>query len=413
MTKNVDYEISVLDILKLIVQKNKFICIIALICLLLCGGYKAITGGSEEVAIPAETNYEKDLELFQYYKEIEQELPTAFKADWEKICREKMSNPIYSIDPFKCKYTQIVIRFGDEIDNHSQTVQNWIYKADNNKLFGEKAEALSDYKNTLVVVDWSEEQAPLLSETTVQLIAVDGFDIEKATDYLLDFFNQCARSENIDVVSFSEADAEGYNSFVDQYQENNRRLYGSIYNSLVYSKNMQTYITEPQLPQENSTSKVKEVIKFAIIGLILGLIIGIVLVLLNAIRKREIISKNQIENAFNLELLSDCSTENETAIDVLNANLDVMTGEHNVIAIIADESIKEMDELVSAWNQQSDRTYLLCNDIFETPSTIEDLRTAAGVVIGVKIGQSKLEQIQKVILRTDKLKQKVLGYVLI
>lgn len=408
MTKNVEYILSVSEIIKLIKYKWKFIGIIALVFILLCGGYKAVSGTEGDAEPQIDPNYERDKAYYDYFVDTLNDMNAAVKSDWENINKERINSPIFSVDPYNCDFEQIVICFGDGIGNHDKTVQNWIYKADNKELFGEQSEALSDFKTDLIIVG----QSQLSSETDVHLIAVKGFDTQKAADYLVNHFNSCAKEDNLEIVNISRATAKGYNKVLDAFLLNSRNSFHSAYTTFVDAKALSSYITEPHQPQLEQ-NKTNDVIKYAVVGLILGLFIGVALVVFNAMRRREIISKNQIERSFGLELLSDCSSDCETALDILNANLDVMTGEHNVIAIIADESTKELKDTVSKWTQKSDRTFILCTDIFENPATIEALHTADGAMIGVRIGKSKLNQMQRILLRTEKLKQDVLGYVLV
>ena len=407
MAKNAEYVISIVEILKLIKRRWKFVGIIALIFIILCGGYKAFSG-SEGEAVQPNAYYDIDKAYYDYYADTLQDINTSLKADWQRICEERLNSPIYSVDPYQCDYEQIVIRFKDEIGSHDKTVQNWILKADNSKLFGEKEKDYSDYKSDLILVG----DAKLSSETDVQLISVEGFDTKEAADYLIKHFAACAKEDNLDIAGISRATAKGYNRNLDNYLQDTRNRYNVVYTSFMNSKALYSYITEPQQPQIQQ-SKSKDVIKFALVGLILGLIVSIAWIFFDVIRKREIISVSQIENAFDLELLSDCSSGSDSALDVLNANLDVMTGEHNKIAIIADKSIKEIDDIVSKWTQESDRSFELCKDIFDNPATIEALNSTEGIVVGVRLGKSKLEQIQRIVLRAEKLGQRVLGFVLL
>ena len=408
MTKNVEYVLSVSEIIKLIKYKWKFIGIIALVFILLCGGYKAISGTEGDAEPQIDPNYDRDKAYYDYFVETQSDMNAAIKLDWENMNKERINSPVFSVDPYQCEYEQIVVRFSDGIGGHDKTVQNWVFKADNSKLFGEKEKEFSNYKTDLILVGLSQ----LSSETEVQLIAVKDFDTKKAADYLVKHFNACADEEKIELAGISTATAKGYNKNLDSFLLNFRNSYNSAYTSFVNSKALNTYITEPSQLQADQ-NKSNDLIKYALVGLILGLFVGIVIVAFNAIRKREIISTNQIEGAFGIELLSDCSQDCEAALDVLNANLDVMTGENNKIAIILDKSIKDIEDIVSKWTKKSDRTFISCTDIFENPTMIEDLNTVDGVVIGVRIGKSKLEQIQRVLLRADKLKKEVLGYVIV
>ena len=187
----------------------------------------------------------------------------------------------------------------------------------------------------------------------------------------------------------------------------------SLYNAFDTSSKMDRYITEPKNTQTSGSVSKMGILKYCLMGLILGLILGGMIVVFDVIRKRAIISTRQVEEIFDLALLSDCSSGNEVSLDVLNANLDVMTEEKSVISLVSDQLVKEVEEITTRWSEKSGRTFVPCSDIFDDPKTIEALKTTDGVIIGVQLGKSKLEQLQRVLLRTEKLNLKVLGYVLL
>ena len=413
MTKNIEYDVSIIELLTLIKRRWKTISAIALVGVLLCGGYGIISNSGEPTEIKPDGNYDRDMAYYTFLEETEQDLSTTFKEDWERICYERINNPVFSIDPFNCKYELIVLQFDPAEGNHDKTVKNWIFKADNQRLFGSQTSSLSDYKSSLIVVDRASETETESAETAVQLFEVEDFDVGQAADYLVSFFKQCATKENVNIKRISKASDKGYNEYVLNYQQLNRSAYNSISSCFQNSASLKSSINRPQDLQQDEGNKFKDIIRNCLVGLALGLIVGIALILFNVIRKHELVSSRQIEETFGLELLSDCSSNNETAIDILNANLDVLTGENNNIAVIADNKIAGIAEIVSSWTDKSNRSFTLCTDIFDNAAMIEALRTTNGIVIGAKLGTSKLEQIHRVIIRANKLNLKVLGYVLL
>ena len=412
MTKNIDYAISIPETLEILRRKWKFVCLIALAFAVLCGGYKYATSSGGTQAVQSYENYEKDVKVYESLSESAEKQSGFLMDEWQSVSRDRMNNPIFTVDPYNCEYEQIVIRFEGDNSNHDWTVSNWIIKADNKELFGDKEGQLADYKSSLIYVAQKTDIADT-SETAVQVLAVEDFDTKKAADYLVKIFNQYASDDGILVAKISSATAKGYNENVVKYQQSCRDVYNSIAYAFSNSKQMGANLIAPTDPNEVRNSMTKAVIKFCVMGFILGFILAAVYIVLDVIRKREIISARQVGDAFDLELLGDCSSDDEAAIEVLNANLDIMAGEHTNIAIIADESIKDLGDVVSSWTQKSDRTFMLCDNIFDNPEMIESLRTADGIVIGIRIGQSKLEQIQRKVLRAKKLKREILGYVII
>lgn len=413
MIKNVEYVISVFDIIKLLRWKWKVVCIIVLVCALFCGGYAAFHK-VDTVDPRSYEIYETDKTYYDYLEGTKQEFKDSLKSEWKNICFDRVNNPVFSVDPYACEYEQIVICFEDN-SNHDATVNNWILAADNVDLFGNQ-NTLSDYKTSLVVepnLILQEKGTIPNSETVVQIIAVNGFDTDNAANYLINHFRKCAEKEEVRLGEISRSSNNGYNEYVDNYQQNNREKYVSVYTAIADSKTMDSFITAPINPQDDQSGSLMNIIKYCLLGLIVGFMLSVAFIIICVFYKHEIISARQVEKAFDLELLSDCSLDEESAIDVLNANLDVMTSENSTIAIITDNLVKDNGRDFSRWADNSDRVFIECSDMFDNPAMIEALRKADGIVVGVKLGKSKLEQIQRVVLRANKLNLKVLGFVLV
>ena len=409
MTKNTVYDVTISEILLLIRRNWKFIVITTIIFILLCGGFKLATINQGESGTLQNEDYARDAEVYELFQNAQKNIPPSFKEEWKRVYWDRVDNPIFSIDPFNCEYEQIVIRFKDGNNNHDWTVSNWISQADNQELFGSEADSLSDFKSTIVTLGESTESG----ETAVQLLSVQNYDTDSAARYLEKHFRKCAEKDGITIDGISRVTAKGYNDSVREYQKRNRDDFSSIYSALENSGNIERHIPNPGDLQEDKSSRIKGLIKYCLIGLILGIIAGSVLVFMRAARKREILSARQVEDTYKLELLSDCSSNSNTSLDVLNANLDIMAGEHSSIAVVTSDSIKGMADIIERWSEISNRTFFLCTDIFDNPAMIESLKKTKGIVLGIKLGDSKLEQVQSVLLRAEKLGQHVLGFVLI
>ena len=154
-------------------------------------------------------------------------------------------------------------------------------------------------------------------------------------------------------------------------------------------------------------------LKYGVVGGMLGLFCAAALVIFLALRKGVVLSQRQMDDTFGLELLSDCSSDKGASADILNANLDVMVGEGAAVMLLSsyadDDSI--VDSLVSAWNDGGSREFIAGRDIIDDSETIDALSGVEGILLGVKIGESKLTDIQRVLIRAKKLGKTVLGYV--
>ena len=417
MISNVKYEVSIFEILSLVKRKWKLICVLMVIFMLLCGGYAVLSSESSQQKEHQEqqinADYNADKEYYETFKKSQEIIPDSLKREWAVVYHDRAENPVFSINPSECEYEQIVIRFEGN-SNHNWTVNNWISTADNQKLFGELESKFAKYKTVLIsTARTDDERTTVFDETVVQVLSVTGFDAKKAADYLEKHFRKCATDENIVIEGISKAHIVGYNDNLWVYVDNNRGRIISLYNAFDTSSKLDRFITDPGDPQTGESNEIKDIIKYCLVGLVLGFIIGTALITISVFFKRKIISARQVADTFELELLSDCSVQSDVALEVLNANLDIMAGNQSNIIIVVDEVIKGLEDISSTWTDKSDRTFTLCTDIFDNPEMIEALKTTDGIIIGIKLGESRLETIQRVLLRANKLEQKVLGFVLL
>lgn len=408
------FNITILELMLVIKRKWKTVCVFMLAFMLLCGGYKLLSDLSDQKQIQPDANYEEEMKTYGEFQSSREEIPGTLQSEWERIYHDRTDNPIFSLNPYQCEYEQIVLRFDNKGSNYDWTVKNWISKADNHELFGEQEETLSSYKYALVSIGRTlSEQTSFSNETAVQVLSIDGFDAKIAADYLMKHFKKCAADDNLNIEGISRARIQGYNENVGTYQDKSRARMTSIYLSIEDTNNIDRYVAAPVTPQDTGVSSIRHAVKYGIIGLVLGFIIGAAIVSFGTVRRREILSTRQIEDTFHLSLLSDCSSGDELCIDVLNANLDLMTDKKGSFMVVADQSINGIEDIPSKWAKESGNSFIVATDSFDNPETIEALKTTDGIILGIRIGKSRIDQVQKVLQRVQTLKQRVLGYVLL
>ena len=417
MGKAVIIDISIREILIILRQYWKVLFIIAIVFALFCGGYglkkaRAELKAAEPITKEQQIKYEKDLKDYEVFQEAQEKQPKLIASRWSDLYEEQMEDPIYSINPYCCDYDQIVVVFENN-GNHNDIIKNWITEADNVKLFGEHAEGLEKYKNTLICTGNNDGDTQTDAiDTIVQLIGVEGFDTTAAASYLAGFIKQKSISEGLDIAIISKAHYSGYNKYVQNYQRTGRDEIVSIYNAMNSISNIKNVLNEPAQPQADTPSGLKKIFKYAVAGLILGLILGAGLVLAMALRKGSVISRRQLEDFFDLPLLSDFSRRSESALEVLNANLDLMSGEKSRIMLIGD-SEEETAAVASEFNVVGGREFMAGCNIIDDANSLEKLQDVNGIALCVHLGNSSLNNIQKVLLRAEKLGKPVLGYVLL
>ena len=120
-----------------------------------------------------------------------------------------------------------------------------------------------------------------------------------------------------------------------------------------------------------------------------------------------------MEETFGLESLSDFTGDKEIACDILNANLDVMTNKGSSIMIVGGLESGSEDELIASLNEDGKRSFVYGDNLKNDKVTIEALESVEGLVIGLKLNQTKAEEIQNHLVRAYNLNKPVLGYILI
>jgi len=370
MTKNVEVDISIKEILSIMRQHWKLLLILALICTVLGSGYglhkaRAIYNNVEPITNDQQVAYEKEVEDYALFLESQKNQPAILQSEWLDLYNDQKNNPIFTVDPYNCEYEQLVIRFADK-GNYDKTIDNWIAEADKGRLFGDSGDKLTKYSNSLIFsgVDGNEYEAQYeTDESVVQLIKVDSFNSSKAAEYISSYIKQKAEKSELVIQGVSVVHMSGYNVNVAEYQRKSRDAAISLYYALSGISNMKNVMNEPLQPQIASSSVViKETSKYSLVGLIMGLILGISLALFPVLRKGSIISRRQIEEIFDLELLSDFSRRSEAAIEVLNANLDVISGDNSKIMLIGD-SEEEAIAFVSKYCTEGGREFIVGYDI--------------------------------------------------
>lgn len=407
---------SIAEILSLsTVHWRKLIVFVLAGILLFCGyglfSMKADKAAETPAAGSENSIEKKDTETFDLYQKNKDSAASALKREWAEIYEDHSNNPIYSVNPYECEYQQIVLRFDDA--SHDDNVINWVMKADNKSIFGDTEEKLVKYKSSLIITPIRSSDYVEAKDTTIQLIKVDGFETENAADYLKGFFIKQAKADNLEIKGISESRVIGYNPNVASYQRNGRDALASVYAALDRANNVSAFLSKPVNTEANKTSKIKDLIKYAMAGLVMGLLIGIAVTVIPVIRRNCIISRRQIEENFEIDMLADYSRNDEQSLDVLNANLDLMTKEENRIMVIGLPSEKQEMNPADDWNKRSKRTYEKGYDLSNDPETIDTLQRDDGIVLCIRFGVSKPDDIQRIVLRARVLKKPVLGYVLI
>ena len=417
MTRNVEMEISLLELILSVKRRWKTIVIIGIICALL-GGIAGFTSERAQLKMQDTSKVEEQKQEKIWYDENKkmyeesdddcEEVLIRLRETWLRLAKMQKEHPLMEVDPYHCEWENIVVRFEADSGNHIGTVFNWIQTAEAEKLFGDSADRLQAYRTDLITADDKE------CETTITVIKVDGFDTEEASRYLQDHIQKEAEKSGITLSGISAAHSSGYLYRVADFIKYTRDTMNTVHGTINNVMNVTSAFPQPQEPEEIVTAiNMTSVVKTAILGLLLGLIAGAAIMMVVTLKQGRVISRRQMEDTFTLEQLRDCSREHATSFDILNANLDVMTGGNSRILLLASEKKTDVSDIAEMLNAKQEREFVTGKDIIDDSATIDALDETAGIVIAVKLGESRISNIQRIILRAKRLEKKVLGFIII
>ena len=371
------------------------------------------------------------------YKEMGEKLRSEF-GRLQDLCD---THPLLKSDAASMTAERLTICFDG--GNHDSMVYDWIRSADDSDIFGDAAGNLGVFRDDLILVNglsmastattttvrFGASQSGFADETSIVLMAVDGFDAKKGAAYLKSFISSKANAAGLRVKATSESTLTGDTvaKYISDFRIGLASRMDEIQSRLTNMYNLAvTDVPAPAVDPGAVVAPVSEgvslkgLLKYVLIGLVLGIVAGAAIAIFLTLRKGCAISRRQVEESFGLELLSDMAGDSGAdgagvSLDILNANLDVMVGDGSAVMLLSSfpgDGGEAGSGCVSKWNEGGfNRKFIAGRDIIDDSETIDALSGVEGILLGVRIGESKLTDIQRVLIRAKKLGKSVLGYV--
>ena len=435
MTRDVEMEISLWEMFQVVARRWVLVLAVAILCAVAAGavGYLRNSGSQvtdeeeqKDPVVEAEKAYEHDMQYYELYqdnqklKEKMDEFNKGYAEKlhdrWDRLERLASEHPYIALDPESVTKERFTFSFEPKTGDHYNTLYDWLQSADEKELFGEAVGKLSEYKNDLIFVGGGTDEA------SFSLIEVEGFDTEKAAKYLKEYIAKKAEVAGVKILRISRSRVTVYDEGIANYKNGLVDQMNGIRDTLNNMYNVATAEdpaaapTKPIKTIPNMGVGMKTLVKYGLVGGVLGLFLAAGLVIFLTLRKGAVLSQRQMDDTFGMEMLADCSKDTGVSADILNANLDVMIGADASVMLLGsfpDESGAAVNEFVSAWNGgDSSREFVAGRDIIDDSETIDALSGVEGILLGVRIGDSKLTDIQRVLLRAKRLGKGVLGYVM-
>ena len=408
-SREVGMQLTIGDLFRALRKRWLLILVVALLCagLGVAVGYlRGRSSGTQTDASQvedAQAQYEQNLELSSTYDKVSQEAALKMRQEWMRLGKMYREHPLMNEKADEMSWEYLTLRFDPQSGNHYSTIYGWIQSADSDALFGGN-EILAKYKNDLIRSDDRE------GESGVTIVGTADYDVKQAAEVLKEHFESCAAKSGIEILGISCEHGEGYMQYIADFQLSLSNYLTNTMAAIANANNAATVVPAPIPPSTDTGSglSMKTVLVYGIAGCVLGILIGVCVVLFFMIRRGSLVSRRQLEDTFDLELLGDDSAASP---DVLNANLDVMIGDKNRVMLLGSADGVSVAELASAWNKKSEREFVAGRDLLEDPETIDALQSVSGIVLGIRIGESRVADIGRILVRAAKLDKKVLGYI--
>ena len=435
MTRDVEVELSLLEMVLAAKKHWVMVLLIAVLCAVVGGVFGYVRKSqsadtevsTEELTEELEakkahneyikTSFEENSKIREKSDEVYSDAAEKYRNEWNRLSELMDKHPLCKLDPSDSTSYRLTVLFKQETGSHLSMIYDWVQESDDNSLFGDSSGELSEYKNDLIRLGRDEAGQ---DEAVIRVYSVDGFDAGKAVGYLKEYITTKSRAAGLTIVGTTSSECSGYDDYVYGFQKEITSKMAEIQDSLdSLFKRATTVVEEPAIeevadvPATQTGISIKDLMKYAIIGFIGGLFVGIVLSIFIVINKGCVLSMRQVEDTFRLERLGNCAKGEDVSLDVLNANLDVLVGDDKKIMLLGSSAEDNTEEYVNKWNSQSNRKFVAGKDLINDSATIDALSDVEGILLGVVIGKSKHSDIQGVLIRANKLGKNVLGYVVI
>ena len=266
MSREVGMEISIGEMLRGL--KKGWVLILAAV--IVCGALGGVFGyirsssqsetdlsAAESQAAEEQARYEENLKMSQEYSDLSQDVIVKMRREWMRTADMYRNHPLMKLDGDDCAWNRVTLRFEPDSGYHYGTVYDWIQQADYSTLFGDS----EDYKNDLIQVEDRE------NETAVLLIRTEGFDTEKAADYLESFLKSEAAKNGVKLLGTSTSFSEGRLSNVTDFQINTANQLNLLMGSISNANSVGTVFPAPVKPADSGAAVSKTaLLKYGIIA---------------------------------------------------------------------------------------------------------------------------------------------------
>ena len=401
--------LEIQDIKKLINRNAKVILLIAIAFGVLCAAYKFINNykgiESNDSTLDKET-YTKQVDDYNNKIANLKKYVSGMDNTINKSSNYLFDNPIMNIDPYDCVTYSIYITFSNIDSKRTGLVSTWLSKYSGEKYYDGDSNYYNKYKNDFINVYGD------IGEVYIDIYKIKELNVAELTKDLKKYIVNQAKKKNVSIDAIGSEKKVGHSkSLVDkQYVVRNEAI-----TIMEQKANLEEKTRTMPQPKEPSTLDRKTVIKdsliYLVFGMLLGIVIGLCVVLYRIKNGGYILSIDHMKRLFEIENLGTLTEADSSSEQVLRANICAFSKEKEKIVFIGDgknDFSKKIKEFVVP-----DKTILYGNDIFDEPDTIKKVEESDGVVLCIKLMDSKFEMLQIITNKLANMNKDIIGFIVI
>lgn len=396
------YVIRVSDIKKIMIENKKTILAFSVIFAMLLGSIGFIKASN--IGMSNEEKAEKNKAAKNYEKWFEGKTFTQSNVDNDTIKAYEIiiSNPVMKLDFSNCKVIQIVFAFDEDISRRL-TVKSWINELSEKELFQKENQLLEKYRDEYIAVDGDK------GEVLVTVLDSDQYDMNRVADLIVEQVNEKAKSNSIHISKESKNVVKGFNQTIFDRQDAVRNIVFRLQSEASALKSDSKAVETGT--EGNGFYKYKIAAIFGFAGIVIGIIFALLLLLFRITKNGVIICSDQIENFFEIEKISNISSEKKDGFVLTDVVVDALCDDENGVMIMTKEKSELYENAVTIINDVSNRQYyytLVENSI----DFINEVKHIKYVIVPVTLRKTKYSDIQSVIKWSNRFNIKMLGYII-
>ena len=303
-------------------------------------------------------------------------------------------------------------------------VESWVNQIDSKELFGPNYKAVEAYRGDLIecmefINDIPSDQSPTQSSDQssaiwqIKVYDIEEYDVDNVLSVITETIMDNAEKEGILINSHSIVNKTPSSKEVSELREYITNRVTRLQEKIVGLKTSQA-LSEPVNSQIKVESGLKRVFAFALIGFIFGGCLVILFLVVKTIYSNKVLTTRQIETFLKLVNIGhyDGSKASAHLVDVTICALNGTTNTPNVLCVSNDRNTYINESIHGLCSTEGLKAhYSFGVSGFEDNETLNHIQEIDGIVIPVRLGDTKYSDIENILSWATAIKKNVIGFV--